>query len=278
MERVFSIVRQRYGLTPTDQMKNLDVNTAIWSIFMSVTLQAAVSSWWRLHRKSAIHEESTQEFVETVISCDWEVDHRSDRNEWTDHDWLAACYVERDDCSVCHCKNLPLFWPSAVSGRYQYWTSQSLWKQDQLVSETRYRKDLDRIDGEPMAFERNNFQGFTRLGILDEIQKTMTESKCELEQFKGRIIFMSMSLIGQKLGNKKDVLRMLSVLLSMLEYSRKDIGRFWCLGPRRLVRNPRQQTWWRMEENCWRHDAQLCRKRTSCISCQQRLRQRRTEK
>ena len=42
MEKVFSIVRQRYGLSPVDQMKDLDVNTAICGIFMSVTLQAAV--------------------------------------------------------------------------------------------------------------------------------------------------------------------------------------------------------------------------------------------
>ena len=37
-----------------------------------------------------------------------------------------------------------------------------------------------------------NFPGFTALGILEEIQKMMTELKCEPEQFKGRIIFMSM--------------------------------------------------------------------------------------
>ena len=61
-----------------------------------------------------------------------------------------------------------------------------------MVLETRYLKDLDRIDGEPMEFEWKNFQGFTTLRILDEIQKMMTASKCELEQFKGRIILMSM--------------------------------------------------------------------------------------
>ena len=32
----------------------------------------------------------------------------------------------------------------------------------------------------------------TTLGILEEIQKMMTELQCEPEQFKGRIIFMSM--------------------------------------------------------------------------------------
>ena len=41
MEKVFSIVRQRNGRNPTGQMKDIDVNTAIWCIFMSVTLRAA---------------------------------------------------------------------------------------------------------------------------------------------------------------------------------------------------------------------------------------------
>ena len=58
--------------------------------------------------------------------------------------------------------------------------------------ETRHLKELDRIDGEPMEFEWKNYPGFTTLGILAEIQKMMAESKCEPEQFQGRIIFMSM--------------------------------------------------------------------------------------
>ena len=50
--------------------------------------------------------------------------------------------------------------------------------------ETRYLKDLDRIDGEPMEFEWKNFPGFTTLRILTEIQKMMAELKCEPEQFQ----------------------------------------------------------------------------------------------
>ena len=59
MEKVFSIVRQRYGLT--DQMKDLDVFTAIWCIFMSVTLQAAVYLGKDYTDRFAIYQESTQE-------------------------------------------------------------------------------------------------------------------------------------------------------------------------------------------------------------------------
>ena len=139
MEKVFSIVRQRYGLSPTDQMEDFDVNTAIQQcgvFFMSVTLQAAVHLGKDYTEKSAIYQESTQEFLDTVISSDWEVDHKSDRSYWTDHDWLAAACEERDDsaerqsCSVCNCQNLRLFWLCAMSGRYQYWTIPSMGKQD----------------------------------------------------------------------------------------------------------------------------------------------------
>ena len=42
MEKVFSIVRKIHDRKPTDTLKDLDVNTAIWCIFMSVTLQTAV--------------------------------------------------------------------------------------------------------------------------------------------------------------------------------------------------------------------------------------------
>ena len=131
MEKVFPIARQRYGLSPTDQMKDFDVKTVLWVIFMSVTLQRCSSFWLRLHSKSEIYQESTQEIFETVVKSDCEVDHGSDRNNWTDHDWLAAAHVERDDsadwqsCSGCNCPNLRPFWLSAMSGRYHQYMNQS---------------------------------------------------------------------------------------------------------------------------------------------------------
>ena len=64
-------------------------------------------------------------------------------------------------------------------------------KQDQMVFGItffwRLGSDRRRTDG--IRVEKS--PGFTTLRILDEIQKMMAESKCEPEQFKGRIIFMS---------------------------------------------------------------------------------------
>ena len=42
MEAVFSMVRKIYGRQPGDPMKDLNVNLAIWRMFMNTTLRAAV--------------------------------------------------------------------------------------------------------------------------------------------------------------------------------------------------------------------------------------------
>ena len=52
------------------------------------------------------------------------------------------------------------------------------------------RSGSNRRGGDGVRVEK--IPGFTTLGILDEIPKMMAESKCDPEQFKGRIIFMWM--------------------------------------------------------------------------------------
>ena len=74
--------------------------------------------------------------------------------------------------------------------------------------------------GEPKDFEWKNSTGFTTVEILDEIQKMMTKSKCEPEQFKGKIIFMSMynDIDWTKRGNKENCL---AKALKNAEYASK---------------------------------------------------------
>ena len=53
MEKVYSIVRQIYGQSPTDDLNDLDESNALWSIFVNVTRQAAVhlgrDNIWRIY-------------------------------------------------------------------------------------------------------------------------------------------------------------------------------------------------------------------------------------
>ena len=77
--------------------------------------------------------------------------------------------------------------------------------------ETRFLKDLDRIDGEPMEFEWTIFPRFTTLGILDEIQKMMAaELRCEPEEFKGRIIFICQCTIKLS-GEHREIMKCCSM-------------------------------------------------------------------
>ena len=78
------------------------------------------------------------------------------------------------------------------------WKNKIIWH-----LETRYLKDLNRIDGEPMDFEWKNIPGFTTFGIFVEIKKVKTELQCKPEQFEGRILFMSVynDMIRGEQGN-----------------------------------------------------------------------------
>ena len=80
------------------------------------------------------------------------------------------------------------------------WKSKIKW-----YSENNHFKDMNRIDGMPTEFEWKIFPGITALGLLEKIQKIMTDLQCELENFKGRIIFTSMfnDIVWDAKGNKE---------------------------------------------------------------------------
>ena len=116
------------------------------------------SSWARLCGKSAIYQESTFEVCETEITG------------LSTIDWKAA-YVEKHLCYVVELFILPISKPTSFSDSVlclggtspepvQAWKDIIKW-----YLETRYLKELYRINGELMKFEWNNFPECTTLGI-----------------------------------------------------------------------------------------------------------------
>ena len=63
--------------------------------------------------------------------------------------------------------------------------------------DSRQCRELDQIDGEPMELEWKKFPGFTTFEILAEIQKMMTDLKCEPEQFRNSYLHTTTS-VGDK--------------------------------------------------------------------------------
>ena len=100
--------------------------------------------------------------------------------------------------------------------------------------ETRYLRDSVRFDGEPMEFEWKISQDSLHSlhkGLLDEIQKMMTKSKCEPEQVKERIIFMSM-YNDSKWRERVNTEKCETNSVTVANYARRFLlGRWSFLGP-----------------------------------------------
>ena len=69
MEKVFSIVRKIYDRTPTDDLNDLDVNTAICFFFFVCHTPSCSSPWTILFNEFTIRQESIFEVCGTPISA-----------------------------------------------------------------------------------------------------------------------------------------------------------------------------------------------------------------
>ena len=113
---------------------------------------------------------------------------------WESSPWKQLSLVNDEEViSLSHAK-VSVFSDSVLClGKVnQNPTSNTVWEQqlDWFKSSSEYRA-LYTIDGQPMEFEWNIFPGFTTLQLVQEVQKFMNKMS-EPDQFKGRIIFMSM--------------------------------------------------------------------------------------
>ena len=73
MEKVLSIVRQRYGLRDKNGKPCCERS---YLVYIHVCHSSSCSSFWdRLYGECAFHQESVQEIIETVVSSDSEADH-----------------------------------------------------------------------------------------------------------------------------------------------------------------------------------------------------------
>ena len=119
-------------------------------------------------------------------------------------------------------------------------------------------KYLNRIDGESVEFEWKIFPRLTTFGFLEQIQEFMKEQNCDPEQFKGRIIFMSMfnDIAWRQKGNEEQCG---SDAHEVANYARRFLRGHWSfLGPGSEKKwygtySDKPDGVW--DKNCVRHDA-----------------------
>ena len=267
MEKVFSITRKTYDRKPTDDLKDPDVNTAVWGIFMSVTLQAAVhlgqdySQNLRSIKSQILKsveplfrtpEKLIKDQVEItgLFTVDW------NQPVWRESPPLCdgAVRIMKSQTYVFADSVLCLRGISTVPVRV--WKDKIKWN-----LETRYLKDVDRIDGEPMEFEWTNFPGFTTLRILDEIQKddggirVWTWATQRKDHLHVNVQWHCMEKTRKQRKVYGEFHECCSICQEVPARMLVICGIWLC---EKVERNSCQQAKWWMEQNCWSHDAQLC--------------------
>ena len=139
------------------------------------------------------------------------------------------------------------------------------------------KQSLQRYESNPQSADGvrvENISGITTLGLLEKIQSLMRVLQCEPEQFKNRIIFMSM-YNDIALGEKENTEICESNSRTVAEYARKfPLGHWSFLEP------GSEKKWYGthtdkpngfLGQNCREHDGEFLRFRSSNISCLQCL-------
>ena len=167
-------VRKRQKQSSKDATKDSDKHSVFWGMFMSSTLQASVFMG-KNHSENLHSIKNTEDLTmkqmfdisEKLVSEQDEIYGLNTIN-WEDSSWKHSSLVSDEEViSLSHAK-VYVFSDSVLCfGKMNENPQSNIAWEDRLTwfkSSPEYRA-LDRIDGEPMEFEWNIFQGFTTLQL-----------------------------------------------------------------------------------------------------------------
>ena len=176
METVCSIIRKIYGQSPTDDFDDLNVNTAIWGIFMNTTLRAAIHLGQHqtenlLFTKNQ-HLKSAKQLLQAT---DMLIKDQTEINalttiDYKDLTWRSTSLLCDKTFAITNAKTY--VFADSVLCLESMRDEPNVPRKNNIkwYFEKNHLKDLNRIDGKPTEFEWKLFPGFTMLGILEEIQ------------------------------------------------------------------------------------------------------------
>ena len=183
MKKVYSIVRQNYGRSPTDDLNDLDVTNAIWSIFLNVTVQAAVHLGQDYMENLRFAKNQLLKSLKELFRVTEKLikDQRAITGlttiEYKQATWRSTTLSCDKAVEIANAKTCVFAGSVLCLGGISDQPVEARQNKINWYLETRYLKDLNRIDEEQMEFEWKIFPGFTTLGILEQIQKMMTEMR-----------------------------------------------------------------------------------------------------
>ena len=193
LHRVNDRVRKMLDQSSKDATQDSNKHSLIWGMFMFSTLEASIFMGKNFSEKIRSIKNTGNDLTMKQM---FDISEKLIVGQ-TDESYG----VKTINCEDSSWEQLPLVGDEEVISdsvlclgkTHQNPQSNTVWE-DKLTwfkSSSKYRT-LDIIDGEPIEFEWNIFSGFTTLQLRNKVQEFLTKMSDQPEQFKGRIICMSM--------------------------------------------------------------------------------------
>ena len=185
LHKVNDQVRKRQNQSSNDAIKDSEKHSVIWGMFMSSTMEASV--FMEKNYSDNLHSIKNSEDLTMKQMFDISEKRISEQSDeiygvntinWEDSSWKHQSLIgDEEVISLSHAK-VYVFSDSVLylgkmseNPQSNYaWEDKWTW----LKSSSQYRT-LDKIDGEPMAFEWNIFPGFTTLQLLYKVQEFLSK-------------------------------------------------------------------------------------------------------
>ena len=238
LNRVDDQVRKRQKRF-SNVTENGEKHSMIWGMFMSVTMESAVFMGKNYLNNCHFIANTTDLTLKQMFDISTKLVSGQDEISgletlgWENHSWKYLSLIDERVINLQRTK-VYVFSDSVMClGRIVENTqSNDAWEQRLGCFKTspNYRK-FDRIDGEPMDFEWNIFPGFNTSQHSDEANSLLLRLDETPENFKGRIVYMSMfnDISCGSRDNEKECL--LNAKLVSLYAKRIGKGQWSFIGP-----------------------------------------------
>ena len=178
-----------------------EMDSMIWAMFMAVTLESAVFMGKNYQNNRHSIANTTDLTLKQMFDISTKLVSEQDEISnletigWENHSWKYLSLIDDERIINLQRAKVYVFSDSVLClGKIlQNPESNEAWKQrlEWIKSSQSYR-NFDRIDGEPTEFEWNVFPGFDTLQLCVKVKDLMSRLGETLENFTGRILFMSM--------------------------------------------------------------------------------------
>ena len=176
-------------------------HSMIWGMFMTVTMEAAVFMGKNYLNNCQSIANTTHLTLKQMFDISTRLVSEQDEISgletigWEKHSWTYLSLIGDERVINFQRTKVYVFSDSLLClGKIlENPQSNDAWEQILgLLKSFPYYRNFDRIDGEPMEFEWNIFQGFNTLQLSEEVKRLLLRLDETPENFTGRVLFMSM--------------------------------------------------------------------------------------